>query len=194
MAAAHAYVTFVADDDTGYVADVATISPGALAASDLSDPLRFGDPAVFLAAVAQMSSPDGDRSLEVARLDFTPDLLNPDQLAGHLAAVLDASRLADAVGAWNQPLAPDDQRTRFAVTLLDATVLAEYSDATAMKAAGAVGAATATGSAGFAAALIASHAGVAVLIASPIGIVVAGPAAAYLTWRLLTHRRRRGTA
>ena len=75
--------------------------------------------------------------------------------------------------------------------LLDATVLAEHSDAEAMKAATAVGAATATASGTVAVAAIASHAGVAVLIASPLGIVLVGPAAAYLTWRLLTRNRRR---
>jgi hypothetical protein len=38
MPAAHAYATFVTDDETGYIADVATISPGALASSELSGP------------------------------------------------------------------------------------------------------------------------------------------------------------
>lgn len=194
MATAHAYATFVADDDTGFIADVATISPGGLTNSQLSGPLSQGDHAGFLAAVGQMSSPDGDPPLEVAQLDITPVLLGPDQLAGHLAALLSTSHLAEAVSAWNQPLGPGDERTRFAYMLLDATVLAEHSDAEAMKAATAVGAATATASGTVLVAAIASHAGVAVLIASPLGIVLVGPAAAYLTWRLLTHQRRRRTA
>ena len=73
MATAHAYATLVVDDNNGYAAGIATISPGALA-SELSSPLQQKNPAAFLTAVAGMSSPDGDLELEVAQLNIGPVL------------------------------------------------------------------------------------------------------------------------
>ena len=111
MATTHAYATLVADDHIGYAADVATISPDALASSELSDALRKGDPAVLLATIAQVSTEDGDSSLTVAQLNIEPVRLGTDLLAGDLAAVFATSRVDDALAAWNQPLAPYDERT-----------------------------------------------------------------------------------
>jgi hypothetical protein len=77
---------------------------------------------------------------------------------------------------------------------LAATVLAEHSDPEAVKAAGAIGAASATAGGGVAVAAIAAHAGIALLIAGPVGIVVIGPIAAVLAFRMLTHDRKPRTA
>ena len=74
--------------------------------------------------------------------------------------------------------------------LLAATVLAEHSDPEAIKAAAAISGASVTAGGGVAVAAIAAHAGIAVLIACPVGIVLIGPVAAVLAFRLLTQGRK----
>jgi hypothetical protein len=199
MATAHAYATLVADDNTGHAAAVATIGIGALA-SELSGPLQQGNPAAFLAAVAAINSQDGDLGLEVRQLTDWPvqqfqQLQQAqqfqqarDRLAGHLAAVLSTNRLDEAVTAWNHPLGPDNQWTGLAVALLDATVLAEHSDPEAVKAATEIGKAATAAAGSVVVTAIAVHAGVAVLIAGPIGVVALGAGAVFLTLHRFTRK------
>ena len=131
--------------------------------------------------------------MRVLPVSAPPDTLTPEEFARRVAAVLTANSVEEAADAWNRPLGLDDPRTQFAVSLLESTVLAEYSEAQAKKAAGAVGAASATAAGGVlvAAITVGQLTGAAILIASPIGIVVVGAGAAFVTYRFLRGKRRK---
>lgn len=193
MAVVHGYVTLVADSDTGNAASVGTINLQALAEQELADMLRAGDYDGFIGGLSQLWGENEESELQVVRLDL-PDssFLTSADFPRRVGAVLGTDQLQDAVAAWYSPPAYGDTLTNFAVSLLESTVLAEYSDAAAMAAAGAVGAASIGGSATVVAALVSAGAvgGVAILIAGPIGIVVLGVAATVITFRLLTRKRR----
>jgi hypothetical protein len=193
MAVVHGYVTLVADSDTANAASIGTISLQALAEQDLADMLRAADYDGFISGLSQLFSENGEPELQVVRLNL-PDssLLTSAEFPHRVGAVLDTDQLEEAVAAWYNPQAHGDTLTDFAVSLLESTVLAEYSDAAAMAAAGAVGAASMGGSATVVAALVSagSVGGVAILIAGPVGVVVLGVAATVITFRLLTRKRR----
>ena len=193
MPAKHAYATFVQDPETELSAAVATIGLDALADGELARLIRDGHISDLTSALSELDGDPGADPLEVRRLDVSIESLAPDRLAGHLAAVLNARNLTEAEIAWTSPLPSWVPAYRLADELLSATVLAEYSDATAMSAAGVVGAAAASAEGAVMVALVtAAHVGgVVVMIASPVGIVAVGVGAAYLTYRLLKYRRRR---
>lgn len=195
MPVTHAYATFVEDSsDPALSASVGTISPAALADEELAAALMRSDYDAFVSALSELPGENGQPGLRVLRLSAPPDWLTPEEFPGHVAAVLAADQFEAAADAWYTPLGPEDPRTQFAVSLLESTVLAEYSDPQAKKAAGAVGAASA-GAAGavLAAAITAGQlTGVAILIASPIGIVVLGAGGAFATYLLLRGKRRKG--
>jgi hypothetical protein len=193
MAVVHSYATLVADSDTTNAASVGTINLQALADQDLADMLRAGDYDGFISGLSQLSGENGESDLSIVRLDL-PDssFLTDAEFPRRVGAVLGTDQLNDAAAAWYNPSAYGDALTNFAVSLLESTVLAEYSEAAAMAAAGAVGAASMGGAATVVAALVSagSVGGIAILIGGPIGVVVLGVAATVVTFRLLTRKRR----
>jgi hypothetical protein len=189
----HAYTTLVTDGGTGLAASVGTISLEALGDEDLADLIRFGRGARFLDQLRDLPDEDGDLRLEAVLVDEGDSVaLTPQQFPGRVAAVIGrGDSLQAAVEAWHRPFVTREALD-FAIGLLESTVLAEHSEAAAMAAAGAVGAAFA-GAVGsvFVAPVSAGQFGLVILIASPAGIVLVGAGAAYLTWRLLRSKRSR---
>jgi hypothetical protein len=194
MAVTHAYTTFVEDNgNPALTASVGTISPAALADEGLATALRNGNYAAFLSGLTELPGQNGQTDLRVLPVNAPPSTLTPEEFARRVAAVLTANSVEEAADAWNSPLGPNDPRTQFAVSLLESTVLAEYSEARAQKAAGAVGAASATAAGGVLVAAITAGqlTGAAILIASPIGIVVVGAGAAFFTYRFVRGKRQK---
>ncbi|MEZ0049571.1 hypothetical protein ABIA30_000561 [Mycobacterium sp. MAA66] len=196
MAVEHAYVTFVADRERATGASVGTINLEALADQNLANLLASEDFAGVTNWLRQLPGEHGEPELQVMPVEF-PDGFNAESEAFQyqVASVLSATNVEEAESAWYLGHEASDANLGLAVGLLESTVLAEYSDAAARKAAGAVGAACATGAGAVMAAVIstgavgaAGGAGVALLIAGPIGIVVIGVGAAALTLRLFTRR------
>jgi hypothetical protein len=201
MAAVHAYATFVSDSDTGIAASVGTINLEALADQELAHALisEKPDADAFIRGLGELSGENGEPELRVKRV-YLPDNFSPtsDGFLFQISAVLSTDNLDDAVSAWYSGELPDGASRvspEFAVSLLESTVLAEYSDAAAKTAAGAVGVACAGGATKVVVALVAAGAvgaggGVALLIAAPVGIVLLGVGATAVTYRLFTHKRR----
>ncbi len=186
------YASFVADRDTGLGVEIATMALDSLADTGLAELISqgyIGDAAGVVNDIAA-DGPDYERWVEVVPTE--PGALSPEQLPGRLAAVLSAPDVGAAAFSWSAPLPADDPATLLVAELLRVTVLAEHSDAAAMSAAGAVGAAAVAAEASVMVAVI--HAGAVagglVLVVSPLGIVAVGIGAAALTHRLLTRRRR----
>ncbi len=192
MAIGHAFVTFVQDQETGRAAAVGTVSLDSLADQRLAGLLRDGYSSDFLGGLGDLEGETGAAPLEVTRVDIPAAALGTDELVMLVGAVLGANDMPEALASLARRGEPEQTMSTFVREVLAATVLVEHSDAAAMAAAGAVGAAAASAEGTVVAAIVtAGHiGGVALLIASPVGIVIVGVGAAYATWRLLTHRRK----
>lgn len=192
MSIEHAYVTFVHDEETGMTSEVATLPLNAIADEGLAASLTVRYPGDFFGALHDLED-EQSSALELVEVGDLGKDLEGDVLRRLLASALTSRTVIEAQTRWflreeNSPLV-----SQFIDQILDTQVLVEHSDPAAMKASGLIGAAAATAEGSVCVALItAGHvAGVALLIASPVGIVVVGAGAAALAYRLLTRRRRK---
>jgi hypothetical protein len=138
---------------------------------------------------------DDEEVLRAVRVDVESSTLLSGSLRVLLGAAVGATDLSDALIRIEANKGPEEALSSFVDDILGAPVLFEQSDAAAIAAAGAVGAAV-VGAEGYVLAALVTAGqigGVAVLIATPVGLVILGVGAAYVTWRLFRHRRPKGT-
>jgi hypothetical protein len=189
MPTGRGYATFVSNPNSGPVVEIATIRLESLAHPGLAALLEKGDPSE---AAQTLSKIAGDTfELKVQPVQWQPGGFPPDQLPGHLAALLNATDINAAAQAWATPLADKDHPlTPLVAELLAATVLIEHSDPSPTTAGEAIAAATiAAGGAVLAATISAGIVtGGLVLIVSGGGIVIVGIGAGLLARTLLRRR------
>lgn len=180
MTTAHGYTTIVRDIESERTLEASTISLDALADQELAASIREGSryPALDLfskitdSPFTAFELPDVEGEREVT----------PQQLASIFSHDFD-----QAEQAWMEPRAADSE-IAFAEQLLDAMVLAEHSDAHAMKPAKHIGVALAgSGTTILTTAMLSGIVTTGTVVAfSSVGIVVVAVGAPYLLYRLLT--------
>ncbi len=189
-----AYVTFLRDENSDTRAEAATLPLDALADQELAAWLRDGQLGMFLDGLISPVE-DDEEVLRAVRVDVESSTLLSGSLRVLLGAAVGATDLSDALIRIEANKGPEEALSSFVDDILGAPVLFEQSDAAAIAAAGAVGAAV-VGAEGYVLAALVTAGqigGVAVLIATPVGLVILGVGAAYVTWRLFRHRRPKGT-
>lgn len=181
------YVTLVDQED--YSAAVGTIALEALGDPRVGELVAHSEFGALAEVVAELVGADA----AVQLLPTTSAPLEGDELRSLVGSALGAESIEAGLSRMRDLSTGDQPFDPFVDALLASTVLAEHSEAAAMTAAGAVGAATAGGTGSYMAALVtgAHFSGVVLLIAGTGGVVVIAGAAlatAWLTWRFLSHR------
>jgi hypothetical protein len=175
----------VAPGDSFAAVALTSMPLNAIADSSLAAKLRDGDFVQFFAGLDELLSEDDFvESVSLETLDVRPDALSqPDTMQRLVGCALHSTR-------------PDNDEQPFVDLILQADLLAEHSkaqqetfDQTAVKVAGGIGAGAMT--AGVAVISASGVTGVVVAIVGTGGVALLGVGAAYLTYRLLTRRRRR---
>jgi hypothetical protein len=187
----------LAPEDSFAAVALASMPLDAFADPSLAAQLRQGDVAGFFAELSGLFAEDpsgGSVSLET--LDVAPEAIRQiDTVQRLVGSVLRSGTAQEAQDYWNSGTRPSEYEQRFVNQILQADLLAEHSkaqketfDQTALKVAGGIGGGAMT--AGVAVMAASGVTGVVVLIAGTGGIALVGIGATYVTYRLLTRRRR----